>query len=218
MLGFRMVGRRPPFRPLFPLHGAAQATGSTIASRPFHSAYHEPGLHDEQGVENTLRTVLSASARRGVPGTARRLRGTTPALRPTWTACSRTASSSARNSSATRGSTTIAGCCGGCPACDPAMSERLVVFMDDPRLLPDSRGARTSCSSRLDSQAASELAGRPGPPIRDVADYVRAALRQLRRAVRPLQSRHARAGQAQGSVAARAGSCSTSSGTTSCST
>jgi hypothetical protein len=51
------------------------------------------------------------------------------------------------------------------------MNERLIVFMDDPRLLPDLSRSPDVLLISLDSQAASELAARQGLPVRDISEY-----------------------------------------------
>ncbi|HEV8374841.1 MAG TPA: hypothetical protein VGR38_01255 [Candidatus Polarisedimenticolia bacterium] len=51
------------------------------------------------------------------------------------------------------------------------MSERLVVFMDDARLLPDLSGSPDVLVISLDSQAASELRARQGLRVRDISEY-----------------------------------------------
>lgn len=51
------------------------------------------------------------------------------------------------------------------------MKERLIVFMDDPRLLPDLSRSPDVLLISLDSQAASELAAGQGHPVRDISEY-----------------------------------------------
>ncbi len=51
------------------------------------------------------------------------------------------------------------------------MNERLIVFIDDARLLPDLSGSRDVLVISLDSQAASELAARQGLRVRDISEY-----------------------------------------------
>ena len=51
------------------------------------------------------------------------------------------------------------------------MSEKLIVFVDDPRLLPDLSRSPDVLLISLDSQAAGELAASHGLPVRDIAEY-----------------------------------------------
>jgi predicted ATP-grasp superfamily ATP-dependent carboligase len=51
------------------------------------------------------------------------------------------------------------------------MSERLVAFVDDARLLPDLSGSPDVLVISLDSQATSELAARSGLRVRSISEY-----------------------------------------------
>jgi hypothetical protein len=51
------------------------------------------------------------------------------------------------------------------------MNERLIVFIDDARLLPDLSGSPDVLVISLDSQATSELAARQGLRVRDISEY-----------------------------------------------
>lgn len=51
------------------------------------------------------------------------------------------------------------------------MSERLVAFVDDARLLPDLSASRDVLVISLDSQAASDLAARTGLRVRSIGEY-----------------------------------------------
>ena len=51
------------------------------------------------------------------------------------------------------------------------MNERLIVFTDDARLLPDLSGSPDVLIISLDSQATSELAATRGLRVRDISEY-----------------------------------------------
>jgi hypothetical protein len=51
------------------------------------------------------------------------------------------------------------------------MNERLIVFMDDARLLPDLSGRPDVLVISLDSQAASELAATSGLRVKGISEY-----------------------------------------------
>jgi len=51
------------------------------------------------------------------------------------------------------------------------MNERLIVFTDDARLLPDLSGSPDVLIISLDSQATSELTARQGLRVRDISEY-----------------------------------------------
>jgi len=51
------------------------------------------------------------------------------------------------------------------------MNERLIVFIDDARLLPDRSGSPDTLLISLDSQTTSELAAKPGLRVRSISEY-----------------------------------------------